>query len=116
MGLGAEDDRARCCSGPANPYGHPVIGLKEQVAAATAAIIKSHYDSWYHPNNASLVVCGGFDPDQAMTLIRQLFDPIPSAELPARKPELPIEHNEPVHKEFASKFDVAADDHGLQRR
>ena len=89
------------------PYGHPVIGLKEQVSAATAAIIKAHYDRWYHPNNASLIVCGGFDPDQAMTLIKRLFDPIPSEQLPARKPELPIEHTEPIHKEFVSKFDVA---------
>ena len=92
--------------GPNNPYGHPVIGQQAQVRAATAAIIKAHYDKWYHPNNASLIICGGFDPDQAMARVKELFGPIPSAELPPRKPDVPIEHKEPIHKEFASKFDV----------
>ncbi|HEX3998576.1 MAG TPA: pitrilysin family protein [Pirellulales bacterium] len=92
--------------GPDNPYGHPVIGQKAQVRAATAAIIKAHYDKWYHPNNASLIICGGFDPDQALARVKELFGPIPSAELPSRKPNVPVEHKEPVHKEFTSKFDV----------
>ena len=35
------------------PYGHPVIGEKQHVKGATAAVIKAHYDRWYHPNNAS---------------------------------------------------------------
>src|SRR5437660_1516926 len=42
--------------GPKNPYGHPVIGQRKHVEAATAAIIKAHYDKWYHPNNATLIV------------------------------------------------------------
>ena len=93
--------------GPNNPYGHPVIGQQAQVRAATAAIIKAHYDKWYHPNNASLIICGGFDPDKALARVKELFGPIPSAELPPRKPEVPIEHKEPIHKEFTSKFDVS---------
>jgi len=59
------------------PYGHPVIGVREQVRGATAAVIKSHYDKWYYPNNAALVVCGGFDPDKAMAKIKELFGSLP---------------------------------------
>ncbi len=92
--------------GPENPYGHPVIGQKLQVRAATAATIKAHYDKWYHPNNASLVICGGFDPDKALARVKELLGPIPSVELPARKPDVPFQHTKPVHKEFTSKFDV----------
>lgn len=92
--------------GPENPYGHPVIGQKLQVRAATAATIKAHYDKWYHPNNASLVICGGFDPDKALARVKELFGPIPSVELPSRKPDVPFQHTKPVHKEFTSKFDV----------
>src|SRR5947209_14885339 len=44
--------------GKTAPYGHPVIGEREHVRAATADVIKSHYDRWYYPNNASLVVVG----------------------------------------------------------
>lgn len=90
-----------------SPYSHPVIGEEVHVRAATAEIIKRHYDKWYHPNNASLIVVGGFDPDQALAKIKTLFGPIPAGELPARKPPTFYkERNGPVRKEFPSKFDV----------
>ena len=50
--------------GKTAPYGHPVIGEREHVRAATAEIIKAHYDKWYHPNNASLVVVRRLRPRQ----------------------------------------------------
>src|SRR5262249_50882071 len=90
-----------------SPYSHPVIGEEEHVRAATAEIIKKHYDKWYHPNNASLVVVGGFDPDAAMTKIKALFGPIPRGELPPRKPPTFYKDREgPLRKEFASKFEL----------
>ncbi|HEV3386828.1 MAG TPA: pitrilysin family protein, partial [Gemmata sp.] len=89
-----------------SPYSHPVIGVTEHVRNATAAIIKKHYDRWYHPNNASLVIVGGFDAEEAMAKIKQLFGPIPKAELPPRKPATFFQDRVgPVHKEFESKFD-----------
>ncbi len=72
--------------GDKTPYGHPVIGDKAHVRAATAEVIKKHYDRWYHPNNAVLVIAGGFDADEAMALVKAKFGPIPKGELPARKP------------------------------
>ena len=90
-----------------SPYSHPVIGEKKHVADATAAIIKSHYDKWYHPNNASLVMVGGFDADAALADIKKLFGPIPPAKLPARRPPAFFkERMGPVHKEFVSTFDM----------
>jgi zinc protease len=89
------------------PYSHPVIGQREHVRGATAEIIKRHYDKWYHPNNASLVVVGGFDPDEALKKIKELFGPIPKGELPPRKVATFFpERKEPTRKEFESKFDV----------
>jgi zinc protease len=93
--------------GKNNPYGHPVIGEEEHVRAATAEIIKGHYDRWYHPNNASLVICGGFDPEQAWEKIQKLFGSIPAGKLPPRKTTTPVQRSEPVRKEFPSKFEVA---------
>jgi zinc protease len=87
------------------PYGHPVIGERAQVLGATARVIKAHYDKWYHPNNASLVIVGGFDPDEALAKVKKLFGPIPAAKLPERKPlpkELP---RRPARLEMTSKFD-----------
>ncbi len=92
--------------GKTGPYGHPVIGLESQVRAATAEIIKGHYDKWYHPNNASLVVCGGFDPEAALAKIKELFGPIPRAELPERKPLSKETLKRPARLDMDSKFAV----------
>jgi zinc protease len=92
--------------GKTGPYGHPVIGEREHVRGATAEIIKAHYDRWYHPNNASLVIVGGFDPDKALTKVKELFGPIPAAELPERKRFREIKRAKPVHTEFESKFQL----------
>ncbi|HEY1861934.1 MAG TPA: pitrilysin family protein, partial [Gemmataceae bacterium] len=92
--------------GKKNPYGHPVIGERKHVEGATAEVIKAHYDKWYHPNNASLVICGGFDPDKAMAKIKELFGPIPQAKLPERKPDSPTKRKAAERKEMDSKFDV----------
>src|SRR5262245_30079510 len=90
-----------------SPYSHPVIGERKHVRGATAEIIKRHYDKWYHPNNASLVIVGGFDADAALAKIQKLFGPIPKGELPPRK--TPTEYKDragPVRKEFDSKFEL----------
>ena len=92
--------------GKDGPYGHPVIGLEEQVRAATSEIIKAHYDKWYHPNNASLVVCGGFDPDEALAKIKKLFGPIPKVELPERKQVSKEKLKRPARLDMESKFAV----------
>lgn len=92
--------------GKTTPYGHPVIGEVKHVEGATAKVIKDHYDKWYHPNNAALIVCGGFDPDQALVKIQKLFARIPRQELPARKPVTESARKKPVTIEMESKFDV----------
>src|SRR5262249_40052759 len=92
--------------GKSGPYGHPVIGEREHVRGATAEIIKAHYDRWYHPNNASLVIVGGFDPDKARARIKELFGPISAAELPPRKRDREFKRTKPVHTEFESKFEL----------
>jgi zinc protease len=93
--------------GKNHPYGHPVIGVTRHVRDATEKVIKAHYDRWYHPNNAVLVIVGGFDPDEAEKAIKELFGPIPRAPLPPRKP-LPRESAKlPARLEMPSRFSVA---------
>ena len=92
--------------GKTAPYGHPVIGEREHVRAATADIIKSHYDRWYYPNNAVLVVVGGFDTAKAMGRISELFSAIPAGKLPERKVAPLASHSQPVRVDMPSKFEV----------
>src|SRR5262249_41325290 len=93
--------------GKSTPYGHPVIGETKHVKDATDQIIKAHYDKWYHPNNASLVIVGGFDPDKAMEKVKKLFGPIPKGKLPERKKVEAVKLERPARKEVESKFEVA---------
>jgi zinc protease len=92
--------------GEKTPYGHPIIGERAHVKAATAEIIKSHYDKWYHPNNSSIVMVGGFDADAVVAKAKEMFGPIPAGKLPARKTVIPPKRAKPVHKETTSKFDA----------
>ncbi|MCE9533249.1 MAG: insulinase family protein [Planctomycetes bacterium] len=89
------------------PYGHPVIGERKHVEGATAEVIKRYYDRWYYPNNASLVVVGGFDEKEAKEKIEKLFAKIPKGELPDRKPALPVpDRKETVRHKMVSKFET----------
>ncbi len=93
--------------GKTGPYGHPVIGERGHVQGATAAVIKGHYDKWYHPNNAALVVCGSIDPEEVLAAVKKHFGPIPAAKLPPRKPLPEVKRDGPVRLDMPSKFGVA---------
>jgi len=92
--------------GKAHPYGHPVIGEARHVREATEKVIQAHYDRWYHPNNAALVMVGGFDADQALTAIRKQFGSIPAGKLPPRKQVPEDQPKLPIRQEMPSKFSV----------
>jgi zinc protease len=91
--------------GKTAPYGHSVIGEREHVLAASAADIKAHYDRWYHPNNAVLVIAGGFEPEKALQLVHQHFAAIPAGTLPPRKSVPTEKPKRPARLELVSKFD-----------
>lgn len=90
--------------GKTHPYGHPVIGESAHVRAATEKIIRGFYDRWYHPNNAALVLVGGFKPDEALPVVRKLFSGIPRGKLPPRKPEPAVKVKLPARVTMRSKF------------
>jgi zinc protease len=60
----------------AHPYGHQVIGWKEDLRQLTHADLWSHYKTYYGPHNAVLIVVGDMDLGAARTRIEELFAPI----------------------------------------
>jgi zinc protease len=62
---------------PDHPYHHPVIGSMEDLDAASVADVASFFETFYAPNNAVLTLVGGFDPPQALDLVRRWFGEIP---------------------------------------
>jgi predicted Zn-dependent peptidase len=60
-----------------HPYHLPVIGLKEDLDAATLKDVQSFFATFYVPNNASMVVAGDFKSAEVKPLIAKLFGTIP---------------------------------------
>ena len=64
-----------------HPKGHPyswdVIGIHEDLTAATLDDVREFFKAYYTPNNLSLVIAGDFDPAEAKRLVAKYFAPIP---------------------------------------
>jgi zinc protease len=58
---------------PGHPYGRPIIGYAESVAAMTRFDILSYYESHYTPDNMSVVVVGDFDEHKVKDLLKEEF-------------------------------------------
>jgi len=64
---------------PANhPYSWEVIGEMEDLKNASLSDVKSYYEHFYGPNNATLVLAGDFNPDSVKLLINKYFGEIKS--------------------------------------
>ena len=63
-----------------HPYHVPTIGRHEDLEAATLEDVNAFFKKWYVPNNATLTICGDFDPEEAKALVQQYFGEIPRGE------------------------------------
>ncbi len=78
-----------------HPYHWLPIGYKQDLARMTRDEVYAWYRKWYAPNNAFLVLVGGFDPDRAAALVHTYFDPLrPEATPPAPRFEEPPQMGE----------------------
>jgi zinc protease len=56
-----------------HPYHHPTIGWRADVENVPTARLKAFYDTFYHPNNTTLIVVGDFDEGACLSLIEKYF-------------------------------------------
>jgi len=68
-----------------HPYHFDVIGSHEDLIAAKVEDVKHFFETYYVPNNATLVVAGDFDRAKVKPLIRGLFGSIPRGQEPPRR-------------------------------
>ena len=68
------------------PYANASGGTIPSFNAMTAADIRSFYQTWYHPSNATLIIAGDIDPQQTLAQIHTLFDAIPAGTQPTHAP------------------------------
>ncbi len=58
---------------PDHPYHHPIIGYKQDLWSIDQAGLIAFYKKHYRPNNATLVVVGAVDPQEALKEIETHF-------------------------------------------
>ena len=63
-----------------HPYNWQVIGSLEDLQNATLEDVKTFFKKWYVPNNATLVLSGDLDVNQAKEWVHKYFDEIPRGE------------------------------------
>lgn len=68
------------------PYAQDALGTKASFDATTGAMLKKFYDTWYAPNNATMIIAGDVRPESVLAQVKKLFGPIPSKPLPSRPP------------------------------
>jgi zinc protease len=68
----------------AHPYRHPTIGWIEDLRRMTRDDLYGHYRQFYIPNNATLVIVGDVDVDDALRLTDRHFGRIAAGALPQR--------------------------------
>jgi len=66
----------------AHPYSWPVVGWMSDLVGMSRQDAWNYYRTYYHPNNATLVLVGDFDPKQALQLIRKHFGPLKAGPIP----------------------------------
>lgn len=60
-----------------HPYNWQVIGSLTDLQNATLDDVKTFFNKWYVPNNATLVLSGDLDIDKAKEWVHKYFDEIP---------------------------------------
>jgi predicted Zn-dependent peptidase len=68
----------------AHPYGWHVIGWRSDLESITLQDCRDYFDTYYVPNNATLVIAGDVDPKDAMKLVEKNFGSIPRGSEPPR--------------------------------
>ena len=62
---------------PWHNYGNPVIGMRSDIEQVPIDKLQAFYRTWYHPDNAVLIVAGRFDEQKALELVGRTFGAIP---------------------------------------
>lgn len=60
-----------------HPYHHDVIGARTDVENVPLANMRDFYHTYYWPNNATLILVGGFETETALKLVSKHFGRIP---------------------------------------
>lgn len=66
-----------------HPYGHPLSGDEASLTSLTGDDVRKFYETFYRPNNSSLVVVGDVKPDEVVAKLEKALAGWKSAHVPA---------------------------------
>ncbi len=75
---------------PNHPYGFPVGGTKADVEKFTVEAVKAHYQKYYRPSNATLVITGDFETESLLPKVRASFGSLAQQEKPSEPLHPPL--------------------------
>jgi zinc protease len=78
----AGDVYASVLYGAGHPYGHSTIGDENSIKALQTADLQRFYETYYRPNNATLIVVGDVQPDAIMPALERAFGTWKNADVP----------------------------------
>jgi len=91
-----------------HPYGHPTIGWLCDLETMTREDLYAYYRRHYIPNNATLVIVGDVDTDEALRRVEWHFGGIPPGDVPSRvraiEPEQTGERRVTIRKEGTTAY------------
>jgi zinc protease len=91
-------------------YHHTAIGSKEDLDRATLEDVRAFFNTFYKPNNATLIIVGDFNSAQALGWAKKYFEGIPASAgpIPRRDTPEPSQSEERIVKKSYSNTPLPA--------
>jgi zinc protease len=86
---GSIEEDLRAAAFTVHGYHHTPIGSIADLDAATLQDVRDFFNTYYKPNNATLVIVGDFNSDQALAWTHKYFDGIPASTKPIPRRDTP---------------------------
>ena len=87
-----------------HPYKHTPIGSMADLEAASIEDVREFYETYYVPENATLVVVGDFETDHALQMVEHYFGRVPKARRPVPR-DIPREPVQQMERRLALEAD-----------
>jgi zinc protease len=86
---GSIEEDLRASAFTVHGYHHTPIGSIADLDKATLEDVRNFFNTYYKPNNATLVIAGDFNSDQALAWTTNYFQGIPASAAPIPRPDKP---------------------------
>jgi zinc protease len=102
---GSLEEDLRAVAFTVHGYHHTPIGSIKDLDEATLADVRDFFNTFYKPNNATLVIVGDFNSERALGWAKKYFEGIPASAKPIprlSRPEPPQTEERVVNKSYSN--------------